>query len=75
MFIFFMFLKYSHVLIHFNLQGLGKLAVKFPNIASTSINCLRDFLVKPSPILIKLHKLATERSSKDKFKITGTFGL
>nr|CAD7396811.1 unnamed protein product [Timema cristinae] len=29
------------------LEGLGKLAQKFPNIASTSIYCLRDFLVTP----------------------------
>ncbi|XP_046385278.1 phosphatidylinositol 4-kinase alpha isoform X2 [Ischnura elegans] len=37
------------------LEGLGKLAQKFPNIASTCIYCLRDFLVTPSPILSKLH--------------------
>ncbi|KOB66893.1 putative Phosphatidylinositol 4-kinase alpha, partial [Operophtera brumata] len=33
------------------LMGLGKLATKFPPIANTSIYCLRDFLVTPSPIL------------------------
>nr|XP_029724592.1 phosphatidylinositol 4-kinase alpha-like [Aedes albopictus] len=33
------------------LEGLGKLAQKFPNIAGTSISYLRDFLVDPSPIL------------------------
>ncbi|KZC07783.1 Phosphatidylinositol 4-kinase alpha [Dufourea novaeangliae] len=38
------------------LEGLGKLAQKFPNIASTSIYYLRDFLVVPSPILLKLHR-------------------
>lgn len=37
------------------LEGLGKLAQKFPNIASTSIYSLRDFLIIPSPILLKLH--------------------
>lgn len=37
------------------LDGLGKLAQKFPNIAGTSISYLRDFLVDPSPILAKLH--------------------
>lgn len=42
------------------LEGLGKLAEKFPNIASTSIYYLRDFLVTPSPILLKLHKHNTE---------------
>lgn len=37
------------------LEGLGKLAQKFPNIANTSISYLRDFLVDPSQILAKLH--------------------
>lgn len=40
----------------FYLQGLGKLANKFPNIAGTCINYLQDFLVSPSPILLKLHR-------------------
>uniref|UniRef100_A0A8D8UEF4 1-phosphatidylinositol 4-kinase n=1 Tax=Cacopsylla melanoneura TaxID=428564 RepID=A0A8D8UEF4_9HEMI len=44
------------------LEGLGKLAVKFPSIANTSIQCLRDFLVSPSPILSKLHKAPRPRS-------------
>ncbi|XP_063216675.1 phosphatidylinositol 4-kinase alpha isoform X2 [Bacillus rossius redtenbacheri] len=43
------------------LEGLGKLAQKFPNIASTSIYCLRDFLVTPSPILFKLHRQQSEK--------------
>ncbi|CAG0882290.1 unnamed protein product [Darwinula stevensoni] len=38
------------------LQGLGKLAQKFPNIAPTSIACLTNFLVLPSPVLLKLQK-------------------
>ncbi|XP_071514880.1 phosphatidylinositol 4-kinase alpha isoform X1 [Panulirus ornatus] len=38
------------------LEGLGKLANKFPNIAGTCINYLQDFLVSPSPILLKLHR-------------------
>ncbi|KAH7968284.1 hypothetical protein HPB52_007323 [Rhipicephalus sanguineus] len=37
------------------LEGFGKLAEKFPNIAQTSISTLRDFLVNSSPILTKLH--------------------
>ncbi|XP_055848789.1 phosphatidylinositol 4-kinase alpha isoform X1 [Episyrphus balteatus] len=41
------------------LEGLGKLAQKFPNIAGTSISYLRDFLVDPSPILAKLHVFST----------------
>ncbi|PSN41691.1 hypothetical protein C0J52_07710 [Blattella germanica] len=54
------------------LEGLGKLAEKFPNIASTSIYCLRDFLVTPSPILFKLHRQQCEIAAKDgqKLKIT-----
>ena len=53
------------------LDGLGKLAQKFPNIASTSIYNLRDFLVTPSPILLKLHRQCNERSIKNQFKVTG----
>ncbi|XP_058809461.1 phosphatidylinositol 4-kinase alpha isoform X2 [Phymastichus coffea] len=68
--------NYSHklVLAHMPLlmvclDGLGKLAQKFPNIASTSIYNLRDFLVTPSPILLKLHKQCYEQSSRNHFKI------
>lgn len=57
------------------LEGLGKLAQKFPNIAGTSISYLRDFLVDPSPILAKLYSLAEAQQKKDKelqpFKIVG----
>lgn len=55
------------------LEGLGKLAQKFPNIASTSIYCLRDFLVTPSPILLKLHKHNTEGKggARDNMLIAG----
>ncbi|CAG0911252.1 unnamed protein product [Cyprideis torosa] len=38
------------------LEGLGKLAQKYPNIASTSITALSNFLLLPSPVLLKLHK-------------------
>lgn len=56
------------------LEGLGKLAQKFPNIvASTCICCLRDFLITPSPILLKLHRQAAEKNNKDTLKITGRF--
>lgn len=52
------------------LEGLGKLAQKFPNIAGTSISYLRDFLVDPSPILAKLHAhsvqaLALQKKEKE----------
>lgn len=55
------------------LEGLGKLAQKFPNIAhSTSIYCLRDFLIAPSPILLKLHRQQSECSVKEhQFKVLG----
>lgn len=57
------------------LEGLGKLAQKFPNIAGTSVSYLRDFLVHPSPILAKLHAIALQQQKKDKesvpLKITG----
>lgn len=48
------------------LDGLGKLAQKFPNIAGTSISNLRDFVVDPSPILAKLHAQAKAQQKKDK---------
>lgn len=48
------------------LEGLGKLATKFPSIAGTSISYLRDFLVDPSPILTKLHGQAVMQQKKDK---------
>lgn len=54
------------------LEGLGKLAQKFPHIASTSIYCLRDFLITPSPILFKLHRQAVEsNTNKENLKISG----
>ncbi len=60
-------------------QGLGKLAQKFPNIAGTSISYLRDFLVDPSPILAKLHSQAVTQQQKDKesppLKILGNLFL
>lgn len=61
--------------VHFNLQGLGKLATKFPPIANTSIYCLRDFLVTPSPILFKLHKLELEKTGKEHMKVTCKYKL
>lgn len=59
------------------LEGLGKLARKFPNIAGTSISYLRDFLVDPSPILGKLYAQAVAQQKKEKeqtpFKIVGKY--
>ncbi|CAL1548985.1 unnamed protein product, partial [Lymnaea stagnalis] len=46
-------------------QALGKMAVKFPNLANAMVASLRDFLVSPSPILSKLNKYSiTEQGSK-----------
>lgn len=42
------------------------MALKFPNIAGTSISYLRDFLVDPSPILAKLHSQAMAYQKKEK---------
>lgn len=53
------------------LQGLGKLSEKFPSIASTCIQCLRDFLVQPSPILSKLNKFHSEKQTPKVLTITG----
>ncbi|CAD6207905.1 GSCOCG00003162001-RA-CDS [Cotesia congregata] len=47
------------------LEGLGKLAQKFPNIAITSTYNLRDFLMNPSPILVKLNVQVNEKQAKD----------
>lgn len=46
------------------LEGFGKLAEKFPNIAQTSISTLRDFLVNSSPILTKLHYQNSHSASR-----------
>ncbi|XP_034943088.1 phosphatidylinositol 4-kinase alpha [Chelonus insularis] len=47
------------------LEGLGKLAQKFPNIAITSTYNLRDFLMNPSPILVKLHLQFSEKLDRN----------
>uniref|UniRef100_T1J2J9 Thymidine kinase, cytosolic n=1 Tax=Strigamia maritima TaxID=126957 RepID=T1J2J9_STRMM len=53
------------------LEGLGKLAVEFPNISHLSITPLRDFLVAPSPILLRLHsKQKGEGTSQLKITVT-----
>ncbi|XP_024081194.1 phosphatidylinositol 4-kinase alpha isoform X2 [Cimex lectularius] len=56
------------------LEGLGKLAEKYPNIANTSIHCLRDFLVSPSPIISKLFRLHCEKSLSHDAQVGGTAG-
>uniref|UniRef100_A0ABD2XIX4 1-phosphatidylinositol 4-kinase n=1 Tax=Trichogramma kaykai TaxID=54128 RepID=A0ABD2XIX4_9HYME len=46
------------------LNGLGNLAKKFPNISNTSIYNIRDFLVTPAPILLKLYRQYYGQSTK-----------
>ena len=43
-------------MILFLIQGLGKLAEKFPLFAKASVDCLREFLTNPSKILTRLHR-------------------
>ncbi|RWS26434.1 phosphatidylinositol 4 kinase-like protein, partial [Leptotrombidium deliense] len=53
------------------LDGLGKLSQKFPSLADVSIASLRDFLINPSPILLKLHRQQCEIQTRaGKFSIT-----
>nr|CAD7260807.1 unnamed protein product [Timema shepardi] len=49
------------------LEGLGKLAQKFPNIASTSIYCLRDFLGKETRSTDSLH-ISTSQTAFEKLR-------
>ncbi|KAF2369044.1 hypothetical protein FHG87_000212 [Trinorchestia longiramus] len=52
------------------LQGLGNLAERFPGIASTSVRYLTDFLVDPSPILLRLYR--TPASSNPPVTVSGS---
>lgn len=44
-------------------KGLGDLACKFPTIASSSIQYLKEFLIGPSPILARLYDKESAKAS------------
>ncbi len=43
------------------IQVLGRLALKYPNLAKISVRHLSDFLTEPSPILLKQYKHIIEK--------------
>jgi hypothetical protein len=48
------------------IQVLGRLALKYPSLAKTSVKYLTDFLTEPSPILLKQYKHIIEKLTHQK---------
>ena len=49
-----LFLQFKLFLV--SLETLGRLAEKFPDLSASVISSLKNFLVNPAPILLKLNK-------------------
>ena len=51
------------------IEGLGKLAEKFPMLSKQSSDCLREFLTTPSPILSRLSRHYNRQEPKKNLNV------